>query len=240
MTKKQTISRQSLLNGEMQRLAENRPGEHRIMSDDVRDQMVADTLSRAPSKSEFWVFAYGSLIWNPAIEYEEKIKCILPGYHRSFCFWTVLGRGCEDQPGLMMGLEPGGECNGIAYRLNNENLHTEVDILFRREMISYIYKPTWTTAHCVPNGNGNGNGNKTIDVLTFVVDEQNERFCDDIDEQTLIHAIATAAGPLGRNCDYLYQLMEHLEEIGFTDQSMSDIANKVRAYQSTQQSEPSD
>ena len=232
MTKKQTMNRESLLNGEMQRLLENRPGVLRIMPDDERDQMVADTLSRAPSKTDFWIFAYGSLIWNPAIEYEDKICCSIHGYHRSFCFWTVLGRGSEDQPGLMMGLEPGGECHGIAYRLAKENLQTEVDILFRREMLSYVYKPTWTTARCTQNDK------ETIDVLTFVVDEENERFCDDIDEQTMIHSIATATGPLGRNCDYLYQLIEHLDEIGFTDESMSDIANKVRAYQLAQENAP--
>lgn len=224
MEEKPKLNRESLLNGDIHELAKNSPGLVRLMPDDVRDQMVADTIASAPNPDEFWVFAYGSLIWNPAIEFESKCRCSIQNYHRSFCFWTVLGRGTEDLPGLMMGLEEGGHCDGIAYRIGANDLETEVDILFRREMISYVYKPTWIKAHCPDS-------KSTIDVLTFVIDETNERFCGQLDEQTIVHSIASASGPIGRNCDYLYQLVEHLGELGFEDPEMTELEKKVRDYQ---------
>ncbi len=226
MDNEETLNRNSLLNGDIHALAASRPGVIQLMPDDERERMAAELIANAPSATEFWVFAYGSLIWNPAIEFEAKCRCTIQGYHRSFCFWTMFGRGSEEQPGLMMGLEPGGACDGIAYRIGADALATEVDILLRREMLSYVYKPTWIKAQC------SDNPNNIIDVLTFVVDEQHDRFCGDMDEQTLIQTIAIAEGPIGRNCDYLYQLVNHLNELGFEDLTMTELEKKVRHRQS--------
>lgn len=195
------------------------------MSDEIRAESIENTLSQLQSLDEVWIFAYGSLIWNPAIHYADRVKCIVDGYHRSFCFWTVLGRGCEKNPGLMMGLEPGGCSNGVAYRIAADDLETEMDILFRREMMSFVYHPTWVEAQSAENAD------QKIKVLAFVVDPQHERYCGGIDEATLIKHIATASGPFGRNCDYLFQLTEHLEQLGFTDESMIALQHKVLAYQ---------
>lgn len=195
------------------------------MTDEDRADSIEKALSQAPSLDEVWIFAYGSLIWNPAIHFADQKKVLVDGYHRSFCFWTVLGRGCEDNPGLMMGLEPGGLSNGLAYRIDAKDLDTELDILFRRELMSYVYVPTWVDATLAETPD------KTVRVLAFVVDPQHERFCGEIDEETLVRHIATASGPLGRNCDYLFQLTDHLQQLGFTDESMLDLEVKVRRYQ---------
>ena len=195
MKKKQIISRESLLNGELQKLAEGRAGLSSLMPDDERTRLVQETIANAPDKSEFRVFAYGSLIWNPAIEIESTYRCSISGFHRSFCFWTVLGRGSEELPGLMMGLESGGTCDGIAYSIAPDKLETELDLLFRREMMSYVYKPTWVKAR-YENNPGVG-----ADVLAFVVDPKNDRYCCDLDEETLVRSLALAEGPIGKNCD---------------------------------------
>lgn len=227
MKKKQIISRESLLNGELQKLAEGRAGLSSLMPDDERTRLVQETIANAPDKSEFRVFAYGSLIWNPAIEIESTYRCSISGFHRSFCFWTVLGRGSEELPGLMMGLESGGTCDGIAYSIAPDKLETELDLLFRREMMSYVYKPTWVKAR-YENNPGVG-----ADVLAFVVDPKNDRYCCDLDEETLVRSLALAEGPIGKNCDYLFQLVEHLEALGYKDEEMTTLAEKVRAFQST-------
>lgn len=225
MKKDEKLNRESLLSGEIQALAASRPGYITLMTDEARNEMVEDLIANAPSQSEIWVFAYGSLIWNPAIEFDAKSRCTIEGYHRSFCFWTTLGRGSEEHPGLMMGLEPGGNCDGIAYKIGADNLQTEIDILFRREMLSYVYKPTWIKAQ------SSDDPNQIIDVLTFVIDETHERFCGKLDGRTIVKTIATAEGPIGKNCDYLYQLVEHLRELGFEDPSMTELESKVRDYQ---------
>ncbi len=230
MENKEKLNRESLLNGDIHALAASRPGVIQLMPDDERNQMVAELIANAPSKTEIWVFAYGSLIWNPAIEFDSKCRCTIQGYHRSFCFWTMFGRGSEEQPGLMMGLEPGGDCDGIAYRIGADALESEIDILFRREMLSYVYKPTWIKAQA------SDDPDNVIDVLTFVVNEENDRFCGEMDEQTLIRTIAIAEGAIGRNCDYLYQLVDHLDELGFEDPTMTLLEKKVRQYRSERSS----
>jgi len=225
MEKQHKINRESLLNGEMRKLVESRPGAVEIMSDAVREQLVADTIAAAPEQDSFRVFAYGSLIWNPAIEFESRHRCTIEGYHRSFCFWTVLGRGSEDCPGLMMGLEPGGHCDGIAYSIAPDQLQSELDILFRREMISNVYKPTWVTASYLDTPG------ISDQLLTFVIDPENDRFCGQLEENIIVDTLSKAVGPLGRNCDYLYQLVEHLDELGFEDPVMTGLAKKVRQHQ---------
>ena len=225
MAEENKLSRQAILDGHIRRLAESRPGAIRLMSDEDRVLAIREALSQAPSLNDVWIFAYGSLIWNPAIHFAEREKVLVDGFHRSFCFWTVLGRGCEENPGLMMGLEPGGSSNGLAYRIDADDLDTEMDILFRRELMSYVYKPTWVDATLAESPD------KTIKVLAFVVDPEHERFCGELDESTLVRHIATASGPLGRNCDYLFQLTEHLRELGFTDESLLELEARVRSYQ---------
>ena len=225
MAEENKLSRQAILDGHIRRLAESRPGAIRLMSDEDRALAIQEALSQAPSLDEVWIFAYGSLIWNPAIHFAEREKVLVDGFHRSFCFWTVLGRGCEENPGLMMGLEPGGSSNGLAYRIDADDLDTELDILFRRELMSYVYKPTWVDATLAESPD------KTIKVLAFVVDPEHERFCGELDEPTLVRHIATASGPLGRNCDYLFQLTEHLRELGFTDGPLLELEARVRSYQ---------
>ena len=227
MKEEQKISRESLLNGEIQGLAESRPGLVNLMPDDVRMKLVHETIDNAPDKSEFRIFAYGSLIWNPAIEFDNTYRCSISGYHRSFCFWTVFGRGSEEQPGLMMGLESGGSCDGLAYSIAADKLETELDILFRRELLSYVYKPTWVTA-CFENQPDTG-----TEVLAFVVDPGNDRYCSNLDEDTLVRTLAIAEGPIGKNSEYLYQLVKHLQELGYEDPEMTDLAIRVRAFQAS-------
>ncbi len=226
MSEEKSLNRQSILDGHIKLLAQSKPDSIRFMSDETRAEYIERTLSQLSPGEDVWVFAYGSLIWNPAIHFAQSAKCVVDGFHRSFCFWTVLGRGCEETPGLMMGLEPGGSSNGLAYRIATDDLASEIDILFRREMMSFIYHPTWVEAQSVDNPS------EKLKVLAFVVDPHHERFCGGLDEATMVKHIATASGPFGRNCDYLFQLTLHLEQLGFRDDSMAALQKKVLAYQS--------
>ncbi len=218
------LNRQAILDGHITRLARSKPGSMRLMPDDERADHIARTLAEAPSLDEVWVYAYGSLIWNPALHYADTVKCMVAGFHRSFCFWTVLGRGSAENPGLMLGLEPGGTSNGLAYRIDATNLDTEMDILFRREMMSYVYQPTWVDAQVADNSG------RRVKVLAFVVDPAHERFCGGLDMATMVRHIATAEGSFGRNCEYLFQLVENLHQLGFEDPAMAELQDNVRRY----------
>ena len=205
MPDKSILTRETLLNGEVERLVHENQNSIERMSDDQRATLVDQTLA-ALGDSKLWVFGYGSLIWNPALNFEEQRRCSIKGFEKKFCFWTTLSRGTVECPGLMMGLVEGGSCNGVAFRIDAKNAATELDVLFRREMSHYIYKPTWIEAQCIET-------NKPFKILTFVVDKENHRFVDSLSINDIVRTIATAQGPLGRNCDYLFQLSEKMNEL---------------------------
>ena len=90
-----------------------------------------------------WIFGYGSLMWNPALEFTESCTGTLVGWHRAFCLRLTAGRGTAHQPGRMLALKEGGRTTGVAYRLPEETLEQELTLLWKREMITGCYLPTW-------------------------------------------------------------------------------------------------
>ncbi len=225
MPDKSILTREALLNGEIERLVHDNQNNIDRMSDDQRAALVEQTLSDL-GDAELWIFGYGSLIWNPALNYDEQRRCSIKGYEKKFCFWTTLSRGSVECPGLMMGLVEGECCNGVAFRVSASNAASELDVLFRREMAHYIYKPTWVEAECVDSKN-------TFKTLTFVVDKDNHRFVDNLSINETVRAIAIAQGPLGRNCDYLFQLSEKMHELGFEEPELQDLVCRVKEYQAS-------
>ncbi len=203
-------------------MAESKPGVIRLMTDEDRAAWVKRIIEENSEPNGLWVFGYGSLIWNPAFHFAERLRCRVDGFRRSFCMWTLLGRGSVELPGLMLGLEQGGSCTGVVYRIEPEILEVELDILLRRELMSYTYIPTWVQAECE---------GRDVRAITFVMDRDHERYVCDEPEEKMVRHLATAVGPLGRNCDYLYDLVETLEELEFSDQELESLAEKVRAYQ---------
>ncbi|MDB4222995.1 gamma-glutamylcyclotransferase [Granulosicoccus sp.] len=223
MPDKPILTRDALLNGEIERLVHDDQTDLERMTDEQRATLIEQTL-KSLGDSELWVFGYGSLIWNPALDYEEQRRCSIKGFEKKFCFWTTLSRGSIECPGLMMGLIEGDGCNGVAFRIDAINAATELDVLFRREMSHYIYKPTWIEAQCVET-------KSTFKILTFVVDIENHRFVDNLSLKDIVRIIATAQGPLGRNCDYLFQLSEKMHELGFEEPELDDLVKRVKEFQ---------
>lgn len=225
MPEKPVMTREALLNGDIDRLLHSHSNYQTKMSDEQRAELVRSTIESLGEDPEFWIFGYGSLIWNPTIEFEEQRRCTIAGYQRKFCFRTTLSRGTEERPGLMMGLLEGGQCNGVAYRIGLDKVATELDILFRREMAFFVYKPTWVDTRCVET-------DTTFKSLTFVVDKRSERYVENLEQAETVSTLATAEGPIGRNCDYLYQLSEKLHELDLEDPEMDELVQLVSEYQS--------
>jgi len=225
MPDKPTLTREALISGDIERLLHNGHDGLRIMSDDQRAELVRQTLDKLGESDDLWIFAYGSLIWNPALDFEEQRRCTLQGYQKKFCFWTTISRGSVEQPGLMLGLVEGGQCNGVAYRIDLSKAATELDLLFRREMALFVYKPTWAEAHCEET-------NTSFVTLTFVADPAGDRFVDSLTQAETVRTIAQAQGPLGKNCDYLFQLSEKLHELEFDEAELDELVLLVREYQS--------
>jgi glutathione-specific gamma-glutamylcyclotransferase len=215
------ITREAILDGSIREYILRNPELRRLaLTDAERAASLRATLGAAPVKGDVWVFGYGSLLWNPAFRFVEKRTARVHGYHRRFCLWTQLGRGSAENPGLMLGLERGGACRGVVFRIAEEAVETELDILWRREMFTGAYCPTWVSAR---------SHGQSFAAITFVMNRENSRYAGRLPDDKIAHHIATAAGPMGACCDYLFQTVEHLAALGLRDRRLEAIAGKVRA-----------
>ncbi len=171
--------------------------------------------------ADLWIFAYGSLLWDPAFYFEEVREAFLDGYQRRFCMRTQIGRGCPEKPGLMAALDHGGDCHGLAFRIAREKIDWETEIIWKREMITGAYDPTFLEVE-TPLG--------PVEALVFVMNHQSDRYVSDMAEAETARIIATGKGVLGPNLDYLVNLVEHLELLGLEDTAifrLHDLARQI-------------
>ncbi len=175
-------------------------------------------LAQLPPGADVWVFGYGSLMWNPCIHAAECRPGLVHGYHRSFCFWSPVGRGTPDNPGLMLGLEPRGSCRGIAYRIPHADIDVELEVVWNREMITGVYLPRLLRV-ATPQG--------PVTAVAFVVNRAHPRYAGGTTEERVIEALATARGELGSAADYLFSTVAHLDSLDIADGPMHRLARRV-------------
>ena len=130
------LTRENLRSGRLRRQILESGVDIQLLSEAELDTMRRATLAAAAPDQDIWLFAYGSLIWNPAFHFAERRTARLHGYHRQFCLWTNLGRGTSSAPGLLLGLEPGSSCRGVAFRIAASQVEEETAIVWAREMAS--------------------------------------------------------------------------------------------------------
>jgi cation transport protein ChaC len=214
------LTRESILDGSLHASARALLGPRvRFITDDERTAQVQAMLARAPRPGRVWIFAFGSLMWNPAFHFVERRTARIHGFHRQFCLWARAGRGSPERPGLMLSLEPGGSCTGVAYRLDRREAATELDVIWRREMLTMAYRPVWTTAY-TPKG--------PEPAIAFSANRAHERYVPGLDEAVIARYLATGAGPIGRCCDYLFDTVAHLRQLGIRDRRLEALEARVR------------
>ena len=194
-----------------------------LWSAEQRAASLAATLACRPDHCPVWIFGYGSLMWNPVFEADEVAPATLQGWHRAFCLRLTAGRGTASQPGRMLALKEGGETTGLAFRLPEEKLHEELELLWKREMITGCYLPTWCELVL-------GEGCR-VTALVFVMDPRHPLYENDSCSQTIAPLIARATGPLGTNAQYLFSLENELNQRGIIDDCLTDLAQQVRELQ---------
>ena len=171
--------------------------------------------------AELWVFAYGSLMWNPGFPYLEHHMAVLRGYHRRFCVASHRYRGTPEKPGLVLGLDRGGSCRGMAFRVGPEHVPATLDYLWEREMINRTYQPKLLPINL-------GCGRRVAAACTFVVDREHSQYCPCLDEGEMADRIACCAGERGPNIEYLANTVDHLERLGIRDARLSALMHEVR------------
>jgi cation transport protein ChaC len=192
-----------------------------LMSEEARRASLKAVLDKVPAGTDAWVFAYGSLMWNPAIDVTASKKAHVRGYHRMFALTLQVGRGTVDEPGLMLGIDRGGSVTGVAHRIGADAVASELTVLWMREMLSGVYEPRWVNADVEGQGRTRA--------LTFVINRYHPRYEGTLGETEAARRIAHAQGPLGTNRDYLYRTVRHLADIGIEDGPMSSLESRVRA-----------
>lgn len=166
-----------------------------------------------------WIFGYGSLMWRPGFRFLDQRPAKLEGYHRAPCIYSHHHRGTIDVPGLVLGLDAGGYCLGIAFRIDLKDRPQIVEYLYEREMIGYAYKPA--CVDILMDGD-------RVTAFTFIADPDHDQYAGDLGEARSAEIIMRAQGISGLNRDYLMNTVEKLETEGFSEPSLASLRQRVR------------
>jgi len=189
---------------------------------DAERDAIRETVLEGRRGKDIWVFAYGSLMWDPALSFAEVRRAYLPGYGREFNLKDTLGgRGTEEAPGMMASLDHGAGCHGLAFRIPAADVEVETEILWRRECIGPGYHPIIVPAE-ISSG--------TVEVLTFLADHDADLICSDITRDEQVRYLATGAGLFGSSLEYIANIVEHFEVMGIEDAHVRELYDAALAY----------
>ncbi len=155
---------------------------------------------------ELWVFAYGSLIWDPGFPHDQASHARLHGYHRSLCVWSWRYRGTRERPGLVLGLDRGGCCTGIAYRVPDAAQQAALEYLAERELVGGVYHPRYKPVRLARG--------PMVMALAFVVDRTHPQYAGRPSAGGAAGTVRGARGARGPNIDYVVNTVTHLEQMG--------------------------
>ena len=174
-----------------------------------------------PPPDDMWFFAYGSLIWKPACDFIEIRTGVVRGWHRAFCLgWNTRFRGSEQNPGLMLALDHGGACKGVAYRLPPNEVEPNLIKLFQREM-------GWKPSPFPPRWVDVVTSERRVRALTFCIDRRSPRYITGLTENQIAQVLATAVGSRGSMVEYLFNTITHLEAMGIHDPHLWRLQDMV-------------
>ncbi|MEI5682403.1 MULTISPECIES: gamma-glutamylcyclotransferase [unclassified Mesorhizobium] len=168
---------------------------------------------------DFWVFGYGSLIWRPGFAHTETRRAHLYGYRRSLCVLSFVHRGTPQRPGLVLGLDRGGSCVGLAFRVPGELRDEVIAYLRERELVTNVYLERTQTVRL--------EGGERVEAVCYVVDRAHEQYAGNLDEAEAARIVLGAVGQSGANEDYVLSTLEHLEALGIRDHWLEDVGRRL-------------
>lgn len=160
---------------------------------------------------DLWVFGYGSLMWRPGFEYEEAVRARLDGYSRSFCVYSVHHRGTEKRPGLVLGLDRGGVCHGLAFRIAPRNVRATIDYLNAREQVNGVYRAAYKPAVLA------GAELRRVSVLAYLVERAHPSYVAGLPLTAQARVIRGAHGLSGDNVSYVVNTLDHLAQMNIRE-----------------------
>jgi cation transport protein ChaC len=183
-----------------------------LMGEAEADARLDAALATKPGDpGTLWLFAYGALMWRPEFPFCERREARVRGWHRRFCLWQRGFRGTPERPGVMLALDRGGQCRGLAYRIAGDDLRESVRPVWRREMRGRGYEARWVAAETAEG---------PVPALAFVVDRTGERYAGRLTDAGIAAHIAAACGPTGPSAEYLLNTVAACEAMGIRDRHL--------------------
>ncbi|MBZ9964113.1 gamma-glutamylcyclotransferase [Mesorhizobium sp. BR1-1-2] len=168
---------------------------------------------------DFWVFGYGSLIWRPGFAHVETRRARLHGYRRALCVYSFVHRGTRERPGLVLGLDRGGSCVGLAFRVPGELRDEVVAYLRERELVTNVYLERMLNVRL--------DGGGTAEAVAYIVDRDHEQYAGALDAAHAAAVVRGAVGQSGNNEDYVSSTLDHLRALGIRDHWLEDVARRI-------------
>ncbi|RED22763.1 cation transport protein ChaC [Rhodopseudomonas thermotolerans] len=185
--------------------------------------MSAKTLTDSElSEGDLWVFGYGSLMWNPGFDFVERVPARLIGEHRALCVYSFVHRGTPEQPGLVLGLDRGGACRGIAFRVADPQRMATVAYLREREQVTSVYREVKRSVWLEDDAR------RRISALAYVVDRGHAQYAGRLSAAEQLRHVRQGHGRSGPNRDYVIATVKALEAQGCRDLPLHQLAEALR------------
>jgi len=178
---------------------------------------------------DLWVFAYGSLMWRPGFDFLERRTARLVGAHRSLCVYSFVHRGTPEKPGLVLGLDRGGNCRGIAYRVAAAKRAATIDYLRGREQVTMVYREVFRPAWL------DDDPQNTVRALCYMVDRGHEQYAGRLTLEQKVHLVRQGHGRSGNNRDYVLAAVKEIEAQGYRDRDLHLLADRLKGVHETAQ-----
>ena len=180
-----------------------------------------------PTNTDLWVFAYGSLIWRPGFAFLERVEARLIGAHRSLCVYSYYHRGTAERPGLVLGLDRGGACRGIAYRVAASARAETIAYLREREQVTMVYR------ECTRRVWLKGEPERSVSALCYIVDRGHAQYAGRLSLEQKLHHVRQGHGHSGANRDYVISTVAALEALGLRESELHLLAERLKGMHET-------
>jgi cation transport protein ChaC len=171
---------------------------------------------------DLWVFGYGSLIWRPGFVFIERVPARLFGLHRALCVYSFVHRGTPERPGLVLGLDRGGTCRGLAYRVSADKRADTIAYLRAREQVTSVYREAMRPVILT------GQPERRVSALVYIVDRSHPQYAGRLDLNEQLHHIRQGHGQSGPNRDYVLSTVQALEALGYRDRDLHLLEERLK------------
>src|SRR5262245_4647360 len=179
------------------------------------------------STDDLWVFGYGSLMWRPGFDFLERVEARLIGAHRALCVYSFVHRGTPERPGLVLGLDLGGACRGIAYRVAAGKRAETVAYLRAREQVTMVYR------ECTRRIWLRGDPGRPVSALCYMVDRSHPQYAGRLSFEQQLHHIRQGHGHSGANRDYVIDAVAAMEALGLRETELHLLAERLKGAHET-------